>query len=190
VIIIRLDDEGPAANAGLEVGDLLLSFNGETVSDVRALTRIVADAGVDATVDVELVRDRRARTIEVTLGELETGREDKTQEALPELAVTDNALGVEFAPLDEATRRRYSVPSDIDGVVINSVSPRGPSFGNLEKGDVILEMAFDPVLTVADAMEEMEEAVAQPETPLLLQVWRGGRGGYKVFFSIQLDVTS
>ncbi|MEO0815884.1 MAG: Do family serine endopeptidase [Pseudomonadota bacterium] len=190
VIVIRLDEEGPAAEAGLQVGDLIRTFNGETVSDVRALTRIVADAGVETTASLEIVRDRRARTVDVTLGELDPGREAETPEVLPELAVTDNALGVEFAPLDDDTRRRYGVPSDINGVVVNAVSPRGASFGKLEKGDVILEMGFDPVSTVSDALEEMEDAVAQPETPLLLQVWRGGRRGYKVFFSIQLDVTS
>ncbi|MEM1150174.1 MAG: Do family serine endopeptidase [Pseudomonadota bacterium] len=190
VIVIRLDEDGPGAEAGLEVGDLIRSFNGESVADVRALTRIVADAGVDATVDVEIVRNRRAQTLEVTLGELETGRKSEEADEVPELAVTDNAIGVEFAPLDESTRRRYGVPSDINGVVINAVSPRGPSFGKLEKGDVIIEMGFDAVSTVADALEEMEQASAEPETPLLLQVWRGGRGGYKAFFSIQLDVTS
>ncbi|MCI4646156.1 MAG: Do family serine endopeptidase [Hyphomonadaceae bacterium] len=190
VIITRVEEDGPAAEAGLEVGDLIRTFNGEDVSDTRALTRIVADAGVDVAVDVELVRDRRTRMLEVTLGELDTGRDEPEIEEIPELSITDNALGVEFVTLDETTRRRYGIPSDILGVVVNSVSPRGPSFGKLEKGDVILEMGFDPVSSVADAVEEMEEANTRPETPLLIQVWRGGRGGYKVFFSIQLDATS
>ena len=190
VIITRVEDGGPAADAGLEVGDLVRTFNGQDVHDQRALTRIVADAGVDATVSVDIVRDRRARTLEVTLGELDTGREAPEEQEIPEMAITDNALGVEFVTLDDATRRRYGVPSDSLGVVVNSVSPRGPSFGKLEKGDVIIEMGFDPVSSVADAVEEMEEATGRPETPLLIQVWRGGRGGYKAFFSIQLDATS
>ena len=190
VIITRIEDDGPAADAGLEVGDLIRTFNGEEVADVRALTRIVAEAGVDAAVDVEIVRDGRARTVPVTLGELETGREEADETEIPELAVTDNALGLEFASLDETARRRYGIPSDIDGVVINSVSPRGPSFGMLAKGDVIIEMGFETVASIDEATAAMDAARANPETPLLIQVWRGGRGGYKAFFSIQLDVTS
>ena len=190
VIVTRIDAGGPADEAGLEVGDLIRTFNGEDVTDTRALTRIVADAGVENTVEVDVVRDRRTRTILVTLGELDTGREEPEEQEIPELAITDNALGVEFVTLDESTRRRYGVPSDILGVVVNSVSPRGPSFGKLEKGDVIIEMGFDPVSSVADAVDEMEEATSRPDAPLLIQVWRGGRGGYKVFFSIQLDATS
>jgi serine protease Do len=190
VIVTRVEEGGPAADAQLQVGDLIRTFNGEVVADQRALTRIVADAGVGAQVELGIVRDRRSRMLEVTLGELDTGRSETEDEELPELAVTDNALGVEFAPLDETARRRYGIPADIEGVVVNSVSPRGASFGKLEKGDVIIEMGFDPVARVADAVEEMDEAAAQPDTPLLIQVWRPGRGGYKAFFSIQLDVTS
>jgi len=190
VIVTRVEEGGPAADAQLQVGDLIRTFNGEVVADQRALTRIVADAGVGAQVELGIVRDRRSRMLEVTLGELDTGRSETEDEELPELAVTDNALGVEFAPLDETARRRYGIPADIEGVVVNSVSPRGASFGKLEKGDVIIEMGFDPVASVADAVEEMDEAAAQPDMPLLIQVWRPGRGGYKAFFSIQLDVTS
>ncbi len=190
VIVTRVEEGGPAAEARLQVGDLIRTFNGEVVADQRALTRIVADAGVGAQVELGIVRDRRSRMLEVTLGELDTGRSETEDEELPELAVTDNALGVEFVPLDETARRRYGIPADIEGVVVNSVSPRGASFGKLEKGDVIIEMGFDPVASVADAVEEMDEAAAQPDMPLLIQVWRPGRGGYKAFFSIQLDVTS
>ncbi|MEM6947662.1 MAG: trypsin-like peptidase domain-containing protein, partial [Pseudomonadota bacterium] len=190
VIITRLDDTGPAAEAGFAVGDLILTFDGAPVPDERALTRIVADAGVDAAVDIEIIRNGRAQILNVTLGELDTGRKEEAPAEIPELAVTDNALGLEFAPLDEDSRRRYRIPSDVEGVVVNSVSPRGPSFGKLEKGDVIMEMGFDPVASVADAVEEMEQAGASPDMPLLLKVWRSGRGGYTVFFSIALDPSS
>ncbi|MEO0465296.1 MAG: Do family serine endopeptidase [Pseudomonadota bacterium] len=190
VIVTRLDEDGPAAEAGLQTGDLIRTFNGEVVEDVRALTRIVADAGVDTAVDVEIIRDRRARTLNVTLGELDTGREEEEDIDIPESPVTDNALGVEFASIDPTARRRYGVPSDIDGVLVNSVSPRGPSFGQLQKGDVILEMGFDTVSSVDDAVQAMETARANPDTPLLMQVWRGGGGGFTVFVSIELDAVS
>jgi serine protease Do len=109
---------------------------------------------------------------------------------MPQRAVSDNALGIEFATLDEAARRRYGVPKDVEGVIINSVSPRGPSFGKLAKGDTIIEMGFDRVSSVQEAVEAMEAAADNPETPLLIRVWRGGQGGYEAFFSIPLDVTS
>jgi serine protease Do len=191
VIVTRIESGGPAEASDLQVGDLIRRFGDETITDVRSLTRIVADAGVGAAVDLRVIRDRRARTIPVTLGELETGREeDNEPEDMPQRAVSDNALGIEFATLDEAARRRYGVPKDVEGVIINSVSPRGPSFGKLAKGDTIIEMGFDRVSSVQEAVEAMEAAADNPETPLLIRVWRGGQGGYEAFFSIPLDVTS
>ncbi len=191
VIVTRIDEGGPADTSGLEIGDLIRQFDGEAISDVRSLTRIVAEAGVGSEVELRIVRDARARTINVTLGELDTGRNEAPEsEDVPELAVTDNALGVEFATLDETSRRRYGVPSDVDGVIINAVSPRGPSFGKLAKGDTIIEMDFARVSSVTEALEAMEAAAGRPDTPLLVRVWRGGQGGYEAFFSISLDATS
>ncbi len=191
VIVTRIEKDSPADGTGLEVGDLIRRFGDEAITDVKSLTRIVADAGVGAQVDLRVIRDRRSQVIAVTLGELDGGGDDaRDDEEIPELAVTDNALGVEFATLDETARRRYGVPGDIEGVIVNSVSPRGPSFGNLAKGDTIIEMGFDRVSNVREAVEAMDVAADNPETPLLLRVWRGGQGGYHAFFSIQLDVTS
>ena len=191
VIVTRIDEGGPADKSELEIGDLIRRFGDEKITDVRSLTRIVAEAGVGAEIDLRVIRDRRARTIAVTLGELDTGRDGAPEEEeVPELAVTDNALGVEFATLDETSRRRYGVPSDVEGVIVNSVSPRGPSFGKLAKGDTIIEMGFERVSSVTEAVEAMDKAAASPDTPLLVRVWRGGQGGYEAFFSIPLDATS
>jgi len=191
IIITKIEEDSPAAAADIQIGDLVRVFNGEPVTSVKSLTRLVAQAGANATVEVELVRERRTRTISVTLGELETaGGAERDVSEPPELAVTDNAIGVEFAPLSEQSRRRYDVPSDISGVLVNSISPRGPAFGVLRKGDVILEMDFDSVDSVSAAVEAMDAAAATPDTPLLVRIWRGGAGGYYAFFSITPEPTS
>ncbi len=191
VIVTRIEKGSPAETARLKVGDLIRRLDGANIKDVRALTRLVADAGVGKAVELQVMRDRRAMLIEVTLGELDTSDDSDAQaEEIPELAVTDNSLGVEFAVLDETARRRYGVPKDIEGVLVSSVSPRGPSFGKLAKGDVIIEMGFERVGNVAEAVAAMEAASAQPDMPLLVRVWRGGGGGYEAFFSITLRPTS
>ena len=88
-------------------------------------------------------------------------------------------MGVDFVELDEDQRRRYSVPSDITGVVVRSVSPRGPSFGKLRKGDVVMEMAFKSVETAEDALVAMDEAMAREGQPLLIRVYRGRQTSFE-----------
>ncbi len=173
VILTRITDDGPASKADFEIGDLIIEFDGRTVKDERALSRIVADTEIGKEVDVKLVRDGRTRTVTFELGELSSGDdEDETEAPETDSTLTDNPLGVDFIELTETERRRYGVPTDIEGVMVRSVSPRGPSFGKLRKGDVVIEMGFEKVVTPEDALLAMDEAREREGQPLLLRVFR------------------
>lgn len=186
VILTRITDDGPASKADFEIGDLILEFDGRPVKDERALSRIVADTEIGKQVDVLLVRDGRARTVTFELGELNSGV-DEEEEAAPETdsTLTDNPLGVDFVELTEDDRRRYRVPSDVSGVLVRVVSPRGPSFGKLEKGDVVIEMDFTAVETPEDALLAMDDAAERLERPMLIRVYRKGQ---TLFEAIDLEV--
>lgn len=186
VILTRITDDGPASRADFEIGDLIIEFDGQPVPDERALSRIVADTEIGKMVDVRLVRDGRIRTVSFELGELDPDT-DEDAPVVPETdsTLTENPLGVDFVELTETDRRRYRVSSDINGVVVRSVSPRGPSFGKLRKGDVVTEMAFQTVKTPEDALVAMDEAVQRAGQPLLLRVYRQGR---TLFQAIDLEV--
>lgn len=186
VILTRITDDGPASKADFEIGDLILEFDGRPVKDERALSRIVADTEIGKAVNVLLVRDGRTRTVTFELGELDAGTEEAEDEA-PETdsTLTDNPLGVDFVELTEDDRRRYRVPSDVNGVLVRVVSPRGPSFGKLQKGDVVIEMAFETVTTPEDALLAMDEALERTGQPLLLRVYRRGQ---TLFEAIDIEV--
>lgn len=186
VIITRITDDGPASKADFEIGDLIVAFDERSVKDERALSRIVADTEIGKTVGVELVRDGRFRTIEFELGELNADDDDADEEPIEtDSTLTDNLLGVDFVELSETDRRRYRIPTDINGVLVRSVSPRGPSFGKLRKGDVVIEMAFGAVETPEDALVAMDEAADREGQPLLLRIYRGRQ---TMFQAIDVDV--
>ena len=186
VIITRITNDGPAAEADIEVGDLVLQFDGQAVTSVRELTRMIGDAAIGETVEISLIRDGRARTVDVTLGELE---EDEGTEASATLdtPASSNDLGAELSSLDDDVRRRYGIPKDVEGVVVTSVSARGRSFGKLRRGDVLVEVNFERVSTVTDTLEKVETAMTTPKQPLLLRVKRRGDAGwFDQFLSIDL----
>ncbi|MEO1188602.1 MAG: PDZ domain-containing protein, partial [Pseudomonadota bacterium] len=186
VIITRITSDGPASKADFEIGDLVLSFDGRPVVDERALSRIVADTEIGKSVDVELVRDGRKRTVTFELGELSSNDDEDEEEMIEtDSTLTDNPLGVDFVELSETDRRRYRIPSDINGVLVRSVSPRGPSFGKLRKGDVVMEMAFEAVETPEDALLAMDAASDREGQPLLLRIYR--RSG-TLFQAIDIEV--
>ena len=186
VILTRITDDGPASNADFEIGDLILEFDGRTVKDERALSRIVADTEIGKQVDVLLVRDGRMRTVSFELGELDADSGEEEEET-PETdsTLTDNPLGVDLVELTEDDRRRYRIPGDVNGVLVRVVSPRGPSFGKLQKGDVVTEMAFETVETPEDALLAMDEAMGRTGQPLLVRVYRRGQ---VLFEAIDVEV--
>jgi serine protease Do len=68
-VVARVDPGGPAASAGLQKNDVVVSFEGTTVDDYRPLHRLSADAEVGKTVKLEIVRNRERRTINLRVAE-------------------------------------------------------------------------------------------------------------------------
>ena len=58
-LVAAVTEDGPAQDAGIEVGDVILTFNGKTVEKMRKLPRIVAETDVGKSVSVEVWRARK-----------------------------------------------------------------------------------------------------------------------------------
>jgi serine protease Do len=187
VIVTRITDDGPADKAKLEVGDLVLSFDGKAIASVREMTRLISDAPIGKTVALSIIRDGKARNVSVTLGELEDDDDAAGASALPDMPASSNDLGAELQGIDDDIRRRFGIPKDVEGVVVTSVSARGRAFGKLSRGDVIVEVNFAKVSTVTDTVSRVATAMTTPHQPLLLRVKRRGDAGwFDQFLSIEL----
>jgi serine protease Do len=66
----QVQPDGPAHQAGIQRGDVILSFDGHELADRRHLSRVVGDTPVDKVVTVEILRDGERRTLTVTVGKL------------------------------------------------------------------------------------------------------------------------
>ena len=69
-LIASVQDGGPAQVAGIQPGDVVLSFDGKDVTDMRRLPRIVAETPIDKTVKVKVWRKRKELLLDVKVGEL------------------------------------------------------------------------------------------------------------------------
>ncbi|MEE2878079.1 MAG: Do family serine endopeptidase [Pseudomonadota bacterium] len=182
VIITSIDGEGPAAKSDFEVGDLVLTFDGKPVDNVRGLSRVVAETDIGKEVPVEIIRDRKPRTVTFTVGELESGESEETREPVPDNALAQNPIGAELKEIDDDARRRYGIARDVAGVLVNSVAASGPSFGKLRTGDVITEMGFEKISGLEDAYEMLGPDSTPPGESLLVRV---SRAGQTMFFTIE-----
>jgi len=163
--------KSPAEDAGIEEGDVIVEYNGKTVSDSRHLRLMAAQTPPGTEVTVKAIRDGKERRFKIKLGELpaeglaKTGRGgwSGNGEALKGVAVAD---------LDTRTRRQFDIPSDLQGVAIVSVdADSAAAAAGLAPGDVIVEMNRRRVTSADELLEVSRESKGQR---VLLRVWREG----------------
>ncbi|MFN4024516.1 MAG: Do family serine endopeptidase [Hyphomonas sp.] len=186
-IVTRITDDSPAAKAKLQVGDLVLSIDGRSVAGVRDMTRQLSEKAIGRPVTLTIVRDGRQRDVAVTLGELPD--EDEAVTAPPgETVGMSNDLGADLVALDDDIRRRFGIPRDMTGVAVTGVATRGRAYDRLRRGDVIVEVNFNPVATVPDVLKRLETAMQTPNQPILIRVKRRGEAGgwFDQFVSIEI----
>ena len=173
--------DGPAKEAGMQAGDVILSFDGTEVGDTRGLVRQVGNAEVGKTVRVIVFRDGKTQTLKVTLGRRESaeavvpavaGGSDKQE---PDKPVEKDLLGLTISPLNAELRAQLSLDEKATGLVVLDVDTLSEAYDKgMRAGDLITEAGQQKLLTVADFEARIAEAKDAGRKSLLLLVRRAG----------------
>ncbi len=174
-LIAGIDEKGPAKPAGLEVGDVIVRFDGKEVKDSRDLPRIVASTPVGKAADVTIVRKGQEMTKQVTLGRLDDGEKQASLQQpstdTPMATKQAQAFGLNLSGMTDELRRRYSLKDDLKGVVVTRVDPNSPaSDKRIQAGEVIVEVNQEPVTAPADVTKRIEDLKGQGRKSALLLV--------------------
>jgi len=183
----------PAATAGLQQGDVILTFNGAAITDSRDLTQRVGEAQVGRDARVEFQREGQRRTVNVRLGERPSERQLLASlqnpggpDAAPGAsgAATMNALGFSVRAITADDRRRLGLQGVEGGVVIAGIADNSTAAERVGIGEVIVSTGADrkPVRSAEDLNAAIEAAQAQ-NRPVLLQVQ--GRNGPPRFVAME-----
>jgi len=188
-LISGVDAGGPAAKAGLKNGDVVLAFDNRTISDNRALPRIVADTQAGKTVNVDILRKGKKHSIKLTVAKLQDQEKRKTQKPAQNQppAKTNSRvapLGLTLAPLDAETRAQFRIAGSLQGVVIVDVDPESAAADkNLRPGDVIVEVQNLAVRSPADVAKKIE---ADTKAGRKIEMFLINRGGQVTFVALKL----
>ncbi|MFN3688889.1 Do family serine endopeptidase [Salinarimonas sp.] len=173
-IVARVEPDSPAAQAGLEVGDIVLSVEDQPIRDARGLSRAIAFRDPGSDVALTVFRDGSEREVTVTLGRLDADRlaqAEPTPEPEAEPAGFD-ALGLRLAPVE----------GDVQGVVVTEVDPDGPAFERgIVEGDVIVEIAGNAITSPQDVAAALEAAEEDGRPAVLVRVERDGSSRFVAF---------
>jgi serine protease Do len=158
-VVQSVVENGPASRAGIKAGDVIVEYNGRKVESDRSLVEMVVATRPGTTVPVKLVRNKEARSLNVTVGELDLDRE--TGE--PEEAPTDltRGFGLTLEDLTPALARRLRLPAGTSGAVVASVRPRSSAErAGLRENDVIIRVGSTDVDDSDAAARELQRVAA------------------------------
>ncbi|KZL21444.1 putative periplasmic serine endoprotease DegP-like precursor [Pseudovibrio axinellae] len=189
-LIAGVSDDGPAKNAGIMPGDVVLTFDGRGVPEMRDLPRMVATTTIGSTVPLTVLRRGEEIPIEVTLGRLdevaEVEKVEDEQETVKNTADETVVLGLSLAKIDEARRERFALSDEIEGVVITRVAQGSSAEGKrVRAGDVIVEVAQEPVATPKDVVNMVERLEADNRRSALLLLSNGS--GELRFVAVRIE---
>jgi len=178
-LVAAVTPGSPGAQAGLKQGDVVLSFNGSEVKQLRDLPRLVAAAAPGSSGSLTVWRNGQSTELRVTLGEApenprvaSTGEEQSGEQSGPDQG---EVLGMHFAALTNDLRRELQVGRDAHGVVITAID-RGSVAETLglSRGDVVESINQQPIRTPTEAAQQLKEIANSPKKTALLLLNRHG----------------
>lgn len=153
-LVAKVLEDSPAEKAGLQVGDVIVEFNGKKVTRSSSLPPLVGRTPVDKYAEVVIIRDRSKKKIRVKIAQLPADITQASVEEDIEEAIKKSALGLTVKNLDQETRKKMRVDS---GVEVMDIEDSGPAIvAGIRKGDII-SMIDNRSITSVDEFENIVE---------------------------------
>ncbi len=175
-LVSSVNEKSPADTAGIEPGDVIVSFDGRNIEKMRDLPRIVAETDIGAEVVVELFREGKLMTISVELGELEKAElVGTTEDSADDDTQSFDSLGLSVKNLTADLAAELGLDGALTGVVVTEVIVGSPAAEKgLERGDVIRRFGQRRVETTAAFADAVGEARNSGRSGILILVEREG----------------
>jgi serine protease Do len=178
VVIADVMESGPAREAGLRPGDVLLRFDGKPVVEVRELQRLVAETPVGRKVKLSLWRDKAAKTLSLTVADMSDHDAESAQAGRREAEAPRLGLQVRALSPDEMRERRLDWGVLVEAVETGSAAARA----GLQRGDVILELDKARITTPSELSRLAGRLKAGDAAIVRIQ-----RGARSLYLTVQLD---
>ena len=178
-IVTSVQPDGPSFKAGVQPGDIVLGFNGQSIIDSNQLIRLVGDTPVGIDVPLKVWRNGDVLELSLTTAERVFATPEpinaQDQKKEPEIEPIGIVEGLILRPLDAAARERYEVPDNVVGVVIRKMAAQSEAAQRgLRPGDVIAEVNLTPIHSAEDFSKEVAKAKEAGRKAVLLRIYRSG----------------
>jgi serine protease Do len=172
--LVQSAESGPAKDAGVQHGDVILGVDGHKVKQTRDLINYVSGKGPNATVTLDVFRDGKTMQKQVKLRERPaTQATEEATEGKPEGSSGIEWLGIQYQDLTSSLRNGHGIPSNVTGVIVSSVTPTSPLYEQFVRpGSIITEVNGQAIKSAGD----FEGAIKNAKP-----------GAYLRFYALQFD---
>lgn len=166
--------DSPAAQAGLQSGDVVVAFNDNDIRTSGDLPYYVGLVEPGSVADVDLIRNGESMSVEMTVGDLESGRVQANVDS-PSIG---NRLGFAVSEMDADTAREADVDN---GVVVTTVLGEAAERAGIQPGDIVLSLDNQQVTSVDSFNRIATELEAGRLVAVLI-----ARQGRQAFFTLRV----
>lgn len=135
-VVLRVLDDTPAKNAGIEVGDVITHFDKKTITRSSDLPLAVGQASIGSSVKVRIIRDGKQKRLSVTIAEL-PAEEELAEKNNNHKEAKSNRLNIEVVTLTKEQRKRAKVDH---GILVQSVEEGPAAKAGIRRGDILLKL--------------------------------------------------
>ena len=174
--VLQVVKDSPAEKAGVKVGDVIVKYNGKVVERSGALPPMVGRTKVGTTIDVQIIRQGKKKTLEVKIEELEGGESE--EEVAKKKSSIEKTIGLTLRSMtaEEKDKRKEG---DY-GVVVTAVEDGAGANAGIRTGDIIKMINNKSVSTVKEASEMLSDIDDGEVIPVLVE-----RRGTPMFLAIK-----
>ncbi|MBG7084642.1 serine protease MucD [Pseudomonas aeruginosa] len=175
-LVAQLVEDGPAAKGGLQVGDVILSLNGQSINESADLPHLVGNMKPGDKINLDVIRNGQRKSLSMAVGSLPDDDEEIASMGAPGAERSSNRLGVTVADLTAEQRKSLDIQG---GVVIKEVQDGPAAVIGLRPGDVITHLD-NKAVTSTKVFADVAKALPKNRS-VSMRVLRQGRASFITF---------
>ena len=176
-LITDVVDGSPAEESGIQEGDVIIEFDGESIANPANLKNVVSLTAPNSSSIVKVLRNGSEKKLKVILEELPEDPRSRNTKNKKEF----NDYGFQLREMTKSLREKYELPKE-DALVITSVDPNGEAYSKgIREGDIVKRVGTKKVTNLSDFKKYVKRSNSKGSLLLLIKKSNGDSRFYTLY---------